>query len=591
MEQMRTELLAEEKNDGKEFLKVEHLSKYFVIDKSLLGSPRAYLRAVDDVSFTLDRGKTIGVVGESGCGKTTLGRTILKLYEPTAGKIYFEGDDITALNKKQMRKYRTDMQLVFQDPYSSLPPRMTVGSIISEGVKVHKTVPKEQIHDYVKDIMDKCGLQPQYYDRYPHEFSGGQRQRICIARALAVNPKLVICDEPVSALDVSIQAQIINLLKELQNDMGLTYVFISHDLSVVKYITDSVLVMYLGNMMEKGNTSEIFRNPLHPYTKALFSAVPVPNPDVKMNRIILEGDIPSPANPPKGCKFHTRCSSCMNACRFLEPKYLEVEPEHFVACHLYDADIMGNLETLDAQWEQMEKERLAKEAEALAKKKKHAEEQPAEEEEEQPAEETAEEDEIAATRDDEEPDEEIDDAEDDENDEEDDVAAPVAAFGGLRIRSKYNKSFTAKMMLSEENVKQYYCEVVNRLLSYKKATYRVYWRQASVRAGMKTLAKFAIRGKTLYMYLALNPQQYVGTKYAAKDMSQVKKYASVPVRVKIKSPRSVKFANELVEKLAEEYALVPAKMRKVTLSAADFPYDTVENLAEKGLVKINPDAE
>ncbi|MDY5531234.1 MAG: dipeptide ABC transporter ATP-binding protein [Pumilibacteraceae bacterium] len=364
---------------NKEFLKVENLKKYFVIEKSLFGKPLRYLKAVDDVSFTLEKGKTIGVVGESGCGKTTLGRTILKLYQSDGGKIYFEGHDLTNLSKKKMRAYRTDMQLVFQDPYSSLPPRMTVGSLIEEGVKVHKIVPKSELHDYVMDIMKKCGLQPQYFDRYPHEFSGGQRQRICIARALAVKPKLVICDEPVSALDVSIQAQIINLLKELQRDMGLTYVFISHDLSVVKYVTDSVLVMYLGNMMEKGNTDDIFREPLHPYTKALFSAVPVPNPDVKMNRIILEGDIPSPANPPKGCKFHTRCSQCMNVCKFVTPRYAEAKPEHFVACHLYDEEVMNNLASYDAQWEQMERDRIAAEqaeAEKKLKKGKHKAEKP-----------------------------------------------------------------------------------------------------------------------------------------------------------------------------------------------------------------------
>ena len=386
MDEIKNESVETNASD-KEFLKVENLKKYFVIEKSLFGKPLRYLKAVDDVSFTLERGKTIGVVGESGCGKTTLGRTILKLYEPDGGKIFFEGQDLTHLKKKKMRRFRTDMQLVFQDPYSSLPPRMTVGSLIEEGVKVHKVVPKEQVHDYVMDIMKKCGLQPQYYDRYPHEFSGGQRQRICIARALAVKPKLVICDEPVSALDVSIQAQIINLLKELQNDMGLTYVFISHDLSVVKYVTDSVLVMYLGNMMEKGNTDEIFRNPLHPYTKALFSAVPVPNPDVKMHRIILEGDIPSPANPPRGCKFHTRCSQCMNVCKFVPPRYAEVKPEHFVACHLYDEEIMNNLASYDEQWEQMERDRIAAEAAAAEKKfKKNRDKQAAQAEAEKKAE-------------------------------------------------------------------------------------------------------------------------------------------------------------------------------------------------------------
>lgn len=386
MDEIKNESVETNASD-KEFLKVENLKKYFVIEKSLFGKPLRYLKAVDDVSFTLERGKTIGVVGESGCGKTTLGRTILKLYEPDGGKIFFEGQELTHLKKKKMRRFRTDMQLVFQDPYSSLPPRMTVGSLIEEGVKVHKVVPKEQVHDYVMDIMKKCGLQPQYYDRYPHEFSGGQRQRICIARALAVKPKLVICDEPVSALDVSIQAQIINLLKELQNDMGLTYVFISHDLSVVKYVTDSVLVMYLGNMMEKGNTDEIFRNPLHPYTKALFSAVPVPNPDVKMHRIILEGDIPSPANPPRGCKFHTRCAQCMNVCKFVPPRYAEVKPEHFVACHLYDEEIMNNLASYDEQWEQMERDRIAAEAAATEKKfKKNRDKQAAQAEAEKKAE-------------------------------------------------------------------------------------------------------------------------------------------------------------------------------------------------------------
>lgn len=386
MDEIKNESVETNASD-KEFLKVENLKKYFVIEKSLFGKPLRYLKAVDDASFTLERGKTIGVVGESGCGKTTLGRTILKLYEPDGGKIFFEGQELTHLKKKKMRRFRTDMQLVFQDPYSSLPPRMTVGSLIEEGVKVHKVVPKEQVHDYVMDIMKKCGLQPQYYDRYPHEFSGGQRQRICIARALAVKPKLVICDEPVSALDVSIQAQIINLLKELQNDMGLTYVFISHDLSVVKYVTDSVLVMYLGNMMEKGNTDEIFRNPLHPYTKALFSAVPVPNPDVKMHRIILEGDIPSPANPPRGCKFHTRCAQCMNVCKFVPPRYAEVKPEHFVACHLYDEEIMNNLASYDEQWEQMERDRIAAEAAAAEKKfKKNRDKQAAQAEAEKKAE-------------------------------------------------------------------------------------------------------------------------------------------------------------------------------------------------------------
>ena len=334
-------------SSDREILRVEHLKKYFPIQTDFFGRPTRWLRAVDDISFSLDRGTTIGVVGESGCGKTTLGRTILKLYEPNGGKIWFEGCDITDIKKRDMLRFRTDIQLIFQDPYSSLPPRMTVGNIIAEAVRVHHIVPADEVHAYVLDIMQKCGLRPQFYDRYPHEFSGGQRQRICIARALAVKPKLVICDEPVSALDVSIQAQIINLLKELQKTMDLTYVFISHDLSVVKYITDRILVMYLGNMMEQGDTAAIFRHPLHPYTRALFSAVPVPDPDVKMNRIILEGDIPSPADPPSGCKFHTRCSECMGVCAKEPPRYIEAEEGHFVACHLYDEAIMGHPETYD----------------------------------------------------------------------------------------------------------------------------------------------------------------------------------------------------------------------------------------------------
>ena len=344
----------ENQQTPKYILEVNNLKKYFVIDKNLFGKPLKYLKAVDNASFKVEKGTTIGIVGESGCGKTTLGRTILKLYDSDGGQIIFNGEDITNLSKKEMLKYRTKMQLIFQDPYSSLPPRMTIGNIIAEAVRVHNIVPKEEVVSYVLDIMKKCGLQPHYYDRYPHEFSGGQRQRICIARALAVKPDLVVCDEPVSALDVSIQAQIINLLKELQNKMGLTYLFISHDLSVVKYITDQILVMYLGNVMELGETNEIFNNPLHPYTKALFSAVPVPDPDVKMNRVILTGDIPSPANPPKGCKFHTRCSSCMKVCGLKVPKYNEVFPNHSVACHLYDQEVLSKTKEYDKLYDEIE---------------------------------------------------------------------------------------------------------------------------------------------------------------------------------------------------------------------------------------------
>ena len=363
MEQNKEEIVQEELKPNPEYiLEVKNLKKYFPLNRNFFGKPQTYLRAVDNVSFGVKKGQTIGVVGESGCGKMTLGRTILKLYDSDGGKIWFDGKDLTEIKRNKMNDLRVDIQLVFQDPYSSLPPRMTVGSIISEAVKVHNIVPKEEVQSYTLKIMEQCGLQPSYYDRYPHEFSGGQRQRICIARALAVKPKLVICDEPVSALDVSIQAQVINLLKKLQNEMDLTYVFISHDLSVVKYITDQILVMYLGNMMEYGDTDEIFDNPLHPYTKALFSAVPVPNPDAKMERIILSGDIPSPANPPKGCKFHTRCKECMSVCKMLEPKYIEHTKNHFVACHLYNEEVMNNLAKYDEELKREEHEAAVKKA-------------------------------------------------------------------------------------------------------------------------------------------------------------------------------------------------------------------------------------
>ena len=299
---------------------------------------KTYVRAVSGVSFDMKYGETLGIVGESGCGKSTMGRSILRLHPITSGNVIFEGTDITQLKPSELRKFRTKMQIIFQDPYSSLPPRSPVGQIIGEAVKVHNIVPKEEYRDYVIDIMRKCGLQDFYFDRYPHEFSGGQRQRICIARALAVKPKFVVCDEPVSALDVSIQAQVINLLKDLQREMNLTYLFISHDLSVVQHISDRVGVMYLGSFVELGDKKEIFDNPMHPYTLALLSAVPVPDPHYKGNRIILHGDIPSPANPPKGCKFHTRCSKCMEICKHVEPKFKDYGNGHMCACHLYPQD-------------------------------------------------------------------------------------------------------------------------------------------------------------------------------------------------------------------------------------------------------------
>ena len=322
--------------DQEALLEVRHLRKTFPMKKTVMGKVTRELVAVDDISFKLMPGETLGIVGESGCGKTTAGRAILKLHEPTGGQIIFDGQDITHYNSAQMRPIRRQMQIIFQDPYSSLPPRSTVGGILSEPVEVHSIVPKNEVKQYVLELMEKCGLRDYYYERYPHEFSGGQRQRICIARALSVNPKLVICDEPVSALDVSIQAQIINLLKDLQKQMNLAYVFISHDLSVVKFISDKIGVMYLGAMMEFGTKEAIFTNPLHPYTKALFSAVPNPDPTVKMRRIKLEGDIPSPANPPKGCRFHTRCPYAREVCKHVPPEYKEYGEGHFAACHLLD---------------------------------------------------------------------------------------------------------------------------------------------------------------------------------------------------------------------------------------------------------------
>ena len=322
--------------DPQYILQVKDLKKYFPIKGGMISHTIGQVKAVDGVTFNLKRGTTMGLVGESGCGKTTAGRTILRLSgEKTAGHVLFNGKEVYDLSPKEMRELRTKMQIIFQDPFSSLSPRLPVGEIIGEAVREHNLVPKEQFDDYIDQIMDNCGLQPFHKDRYPHEFSGGQRQRICIARALALNPEFVVCDEPVSALDVSIQAQIINLLKELQEKYNLTYLFISHDLSVVEHISDTVGVMYLGSLVEYGETADIFRNPLHPYTKALFSAIPVPDPTVKMDRIVLEGSIPSPANPPKGCKFHTRCPNCTDRCKTEVPQQREIEPGHYVVCHLY----------------------------------------------------------------------------------------------------------------------------------------------------------------------------------------------------------------------------------------------------------------
>ena len=325
------------KYDEQYILMVNALKKYFPIKGGMVSKTVGWVKAVDGVTFNLKRGTTMGLVGESGCGKTTTGRTVLRLSgEKTDGQVLFNGQEVYDVSPKEMRGLRTKMQIIFQDPFSSLSPRLPVGEIIGEAVREHELVSKAEFDDYIDKVMDNCGLQPFHKDRYPHEFSGGQRQRICIARALALNPEFVVCDEPVSALDVSIQAQIINLLKDLQEQYKLTYLFISHDLSVVEHISDTVGVMYLGSLVEYGSTVDIFKNPLHPYTEALFSAIPVPDPNVRMNRIVLEGSIPSPANPPSGCKFHTRCKHCTQRCKEETPVQREVEPGHFVVCHLYD---------------------------------------------------------------------------------------------------------------------------------------------------------------------------------------------------------------------------------------------------------------
>ena len=316
-------------------MEVKDLKKYYPIKAGMFGRVVGQVRAVDGVSFRIRRGTTMGLVGESGCGKTTIGKTLLRLNDKTSGSVLFKGQEIFDLTHRELQKIRPQMQIIFQDPYSSLSPRMPVGEIIGEAVREHKLVPESEFDDYITKIMRACGLQPYHKDRYPHEFSGGQRQRICIARAIALNPDFIVCDEPVSALDVSIQAQIINLLEDLQKEFGLTYLFISHDLSVVEHISDTVGVMYLGDMVEYGNKKDIFAKPMHPYTQALFSAIPMPDPTVKMNRIILEGSIPSPANPPSGCKFHTRCRECMEICKTEVPKRYDAGNDHFVVCHLY----------------------------------------------------------------------------------------------------------------------------------------------------------------------------------------------------------------------------------------------------------------
>ena len=356
-------------NDPQYLLVVKNLKKYFPIKSSFFKITIGNVKAVDGASFKIKRGTTMGLVGESGCGKSTIGRTILRLQDKTDGEVYFNGKDIFSLSKDELRKMRPEIQIIFQDPYSSLSPRLPIGEIIGEAVREHGIVPAEEFDDYITRVIEACGLPAYYKSRYPHEFSGGQRQRICIARALALNPDFILCDEPVSALDVSIQAQIINLLRDLQKQFGLTYLFISHDLSVVEHISDTVGVMYLGSMVEFAPTDKLYANPKHPYTEALFSAIPVPDPDYQMDRIILEGSIPSPANPPAGCKFHTRCRKCMEICKYIQPDFIELEPEHFCACHLYNTP-ERNKELEPVLQEAIRAVEAAKKAEKTAKPKK-----------------------------------------------------------------------------------------------------------------------------------------------------------------------------------------------------------------------------
>ena len=331
MAHTKEEQLTKKEKATDNIVEVKNLVKYF-------GTGRNVVKAVDGINFDIKYGETLGIVGESGCGKSTLGRTMIRLYEATAGEVFFEGKDIHKMNNRELKKTRRDLQMIFQDPYASLNPRMTVEDIIGESIDVHRLLRGKERKDRIIELLELVGLRASHISRYPHEFSGGQCQRIGIARALAVNPKMVVCDEPISALDVSVQAQVINLLEKLQEEMGLTYMFIAHDLSMVKYISDRVAVMYLGKVVELADSDELYEDPLHPYTQSLLTAIPIPDPNVgrEKERIILQGDIPSPMNPPSGCRFRTRCPAAMDICSKVEPTWQEAKPDHYVACHLFE---------------------------------------------------------------------------------------------------------------------------------------------------------------------------------------------------------------------------------------------------------------
>ena len=327
------------KDTEEALVEVQHLVKYFPVRAGLLQRVVNWVKAVDDVSFFVRKGETLGLVGESGCGKTTVGRTMIRLIEPTGGSVRFENKDVFALKPKELKVVRRDMQIIFQDPYASLDPRVPIGESVMEGLHIHHIGTKKERVDIMLETLKKVGLEDYHARRYPHEFSGGQRQRIGIARALALRPRFIICDEPVSALDVSIQSQVLNILKDLQAEFGLTYLFIAHNLSVVEHVSDRVAVMYLGKMVELATREDLYRQPLHPYTMALMSAIPVPNPRLKRERTILKGDVPSPLNPPKGCRFHPRCPVAMEICSQEEPQFKELLPDHWVACWVAEKNV------------------------------------------------------------------------------------------------------------------------------------------------------------------------------------------------------------------------------------------------------------